>query len=402
VPSNASRVAAHEIDEVDVAIVGGGVVGLAIARTLALRGAALGRAPGIVLLEAEAKTGMGISSRSSEVVHAGLYYPTDSLRARLCVAGREALYRYCEAHAIPHRRTGKLIVATANDQLDQLGALQRKAHDNAVTDVVALDAREIRRVEPALAGVGALWSPSTGIVDSHALMEALRREATEAGVAIVCRTRVVGGHLDDDESSLTIRLATDGEGASSWLRARCLVNAAGLGAQELALGLRGLEAPPPPARHLVKGSYFRLEGVRAPFSRLVYPLPEPGGLGVHLTLDLAGQARFGPDVEWIDREEYTVDPRRADGFYASIRRYWPGLPDGALVPDYAGIRPKISARGAPPADFSIAHAPLRGRARDTVVPGYVGLFGIESPGLTCCLALADEVVDRLLPESGGR
>jgi L-2-hydroxyglutarate oxidase LhgO len=397
-PAGAS---AEACDEVDVVVVGGGVVGLAIARALTLRARVSGFALSVVVLEAEAKTGMGISSRNSEVIHAGLYYPTDSLRARLCVTGREALYRYCEAHGVPHRRTGKLIVATSDDQRPRLAALHAQAHENGVTDVVALDAHAARDLEPALACTAALWSPSTGIVDSHALMEALRREASAAGASIVCRTKVVGGRVDKGESTLTIFVG-DGEGAApSALRTSCLINAAGLGAQRLAASLHGLSAPPPPALHFVKGSYFRLEGVRAPFAHLVYPLPEPGGLGVHLTLDLAGQGRFGPDVEWVDTEDYSVEPHRAEGFYASIRRYWPGLPDGALVPDYAGIRPKISAFGEPPADFSIVQTKLTGASTSPLQPGYLALFGIESPGLTCCLALADEVAGRVLPGSDG-
>lgn len=386
---------------VDVVIVGGGVVGLAVARSLALGAIARGLALSIVLVEAETKTGMGVSSRSSEVIHAGLYYPTDSARARLCVLGREALYVYCASRGVPHRRTGKLIVATSDDQLPRLSALLQQAHANGVTDVVAIDAAEARKREPGLACVAALWSPSTGIIDSHTLMESLRKEAAEAGVTVVCRTRAVGGAVDEDNRSLTLSLEDTETGARSLLRTTCLVNAAGLGAPRLAAAIVGLGDQAIPTLHFVKGNYFRLEGVRAPFSHLVYPLPEPGGLGVHWTLDLAGQGRFGPDVEWIEKEDYAVDPRRADGFYASIRRYWPALPDGALAPDYAGIRPKITGLGAPPADFAVHHRSLPTGPIGPLVPGVVSLFGIESPGLTCCLALADEVVARLFEADRG-
>ncbi len=375
-------------ETVECVVIGAGVVGLAIARACAQRGWET------VIVEAETAIGTGTSSRNSEVIHAGIHYPAGSLKARLCVAGRRQLYAYCEANHVPHRRCGKLIVATDDAQRDALAAIEAAARANGVADLRRLDADAARALEPALHCVAALESPSTGIVDSHALMLALLGDAERAGAMIAYRSPVVGGQV----------IAGDGEAADGGgrgeieleiggdepvtLRARRVINAAGLHAQAVAGALRGLAPESIPRARYAKGNYYSLSG-RAPFSRLVYPVPEPGGLGVHLTLDLANQARFGPDVEWIDTIDYRVDPARAERFYDAIRRYWPALPDAALQPAYSGIRPKLEAAHGGAADFVIQGAPEHG------VPGLVNLYGIESPGLTASLAIADAVLARL-------
>ena len=362
------------MERVECIVIGAGVVGLALARELALRGRE------VVLLEAEDRVGTGISSRNSEVIHAGLYYPTDSLKARLCVAGNRALYAYCAARAVEHRRCGKLIVATEPGQVEALRGLRAKAEANGVLDLQWLEADEARRLEPRLRCAAALLSPSTGIVDSHGLMRALCMDAEAAGAAVVLKSPVLGG-LDTPEG---LRLEVGGAEPMSLVAER-VFNCAGLGAQAVARGFAGIRPGSVPPLHLSKGSYFSLSGA-APFSRLVYPVPDGSHLGVHLTLDLAGQARFGPDLEWVDREDYDVDLRRADGFYAEVRKYWPGLPDGALQPAYAGMRPKLHGPGEPAPDFVIQREDIHG------VPGLVNLFGIESPGLTASLALAEEAI----------
>ena len=355
-------------------MIGAGVVGLAVARSLALGGRE------VIVLEAEDTIGSHTSSRNSEVIHAGIYYPRDSLKARLCVEGRERLYRYCADHGVPHARCGKLIVATDAGQLDELEAIRARAHANGVTDVVAVSAAQARAMEPALACVAALHSPSTGIIDSHAFMLALLGDAEAHGAVLALRSPVQRGGVRDDG-----HIELDVGGAQPMrLAARTVVNSAGLVAPRIAQAIGGFPPGKVPGMWFAKGNYYALTG-HPPFKRLVYPVPEPGGLGVHVTLDLAGQARFGPDVEWIDSIDYTVDPRRAELFYASVRRYWPGLRDGALIPGYAGIRPKITPPGQPAADFL-----LQG-PREHGVAGLVNLFGIESPGLTASLALADAV-----------
>lgn len=363
------------MERVECIVIGGGVVGLALARELALRGRE------VVLLEAEDRVGTGISSRNSEVIHAGIYYPAGSLKARLCVAGNRALYAYCTAHAVAHRRCGKLIVATEPAQVEALRGLEARARANGVRDLQWLEAEEAHRLEPQLRCAAALLSPSTGIVDSHGLMRALRMEAEAAGAAVVLKSPVLGG-MDTPEG---LRVEVGGAEPMS-LTARRVFNCAGLGAQAVARGFAWIRPSSVPPLHLSKGSYFSLSGA-APFSRLVYPVPNQSHLGVHLTLDLAGQARFGPDLEWVDREDYDVDLRRADGFYAEVRKYWPDLPDGALQPAYAGIRPKLHGPGEPAPDFLIQREDVHG------IPGLVNLFGIESPGLTACLALAGETAD---------
>lgn len=353
--------------DVECIVVGAGVVGLAIGRALARSGRE------VLVLEGDTGIGQGTSSRNSEVVHAGLYYTPGSMKARLCVAGRERLYAYCDARGVSYDRMGKLIVATSEAELPALDRVAAAAAANGVT-LTRLTAQEAQAMEPALHCVAALHSPRTGIVDSHALMLAYQGELEEAGGTVVCRAPVRGGTASGGYT-------LDVGGADPMtLTCRVLVNAAGLHAPALA---RALGLPAPPA-FMAKGSYYSLQG-RAPFRRLVYPVPEPGGLGVHLTLDLGGQARFGPDVEWVTAEDYDVDPHRADGFYAAIRRYWPGLPDGALTAGYAGIRPKITGPGEPAADFRIDGPASHGRG------GLVQLFGIESPGLTASLAIGDYV-----------
>jgi L-2-hydroxyglutarate oxidase LhgO len=318
------------------------------------------------------------------VIHAGIYYPTGSLKARLCVAGRDALYRYCALHGVAHRRIGKLIVATDPQQMATLEALHAQAEANGVGDLVALDGDAARRLEPNLVtAIAALHSPSTGIIDSHGLMLAYQGEAEDHGAMIAFNAPVEGGRVDKDRIVLQV-----GGPEPAEIAARIVVNAAGLGAQGVARALAGLDPTTVPPLHYAKGNYFQLQA-RPPFGRLIYPVPEPGGLGVHLTLDLGGRCRFGPDVEWVERIDYAVDPRRGDRFYAAIRRYWPGLRDGALAPDYCGIRPKLGPAGSPNADFVIQGPAAHG------VPGLVNLYGIESPGLTASLAIADEVLARL-------
>jgi L-2-hydroxyglutarate oxidase LhgO len=336
-----------------------------------------------VILEAEDAIGTHTSSRNSEVIHAGIYYPRGSLKARACVAGRERLYAYCAERGVPHRRCGKLIVAADAAQVPALEGILAKAHANGVTDVVRIGTAEVHGMEPEIACVAALHSPSTGIIDSHALMLAYLGDAENAGAMLALKSPLEGVTVRAD--GFEVRVA----GADPIL-ARSLVNAAGLRAPSLARRFEGYPAGKAPPEHYAKGNYYTLAR-RAPFSRLVYPVPEPGGLGVHVTLDLGGRARFGPDVEWVESIDYRVDPARAERFYAALRRYWPGLPDGALEPGYAGIRPKISARGEPAADFVVQGPRVHG------VPNLVQLFGIESPGLTASLALADDAAV-LLPE----
>ena len=362
------------MDEAACVVIGAGVVGLALARRLALDGR------DVLILEAEDRFGTGASSRNSEVIHSGLYYPQDALKARLCVAGNRALYRYCQDHQVDHQRCGKLIVAADASQLEALRGLQAKGLANGV-DLRWLEGREARALEPALRCEAALLSPATGIVASHGLMKALLAEAEAGGAVLALRCPVTGGAAQDGG----VRLDVGGPEPLTIL-ARQVYNCAGLGAVALARAIQGVDPRSVPAFHLAKGSYFGLAG-RAPFTRLVYPVPEAAGLGTHFTLDLGGQARFGPDVEWVDTLDYDVDPARCLGFYEAVRRYWPGLPDGALQPAYAGIRPKLQGPGEPARDFLIQGPEAHG------VTGLVNLLGIESPGLTACLAIADFVAN---------
>jgi L-2-hydroxyglutarate oxidase LhgO len=359
------------MERVDAVVIGAGAVGLAIARALALRGRE------VLILEAAERFGSGVSSRNSEVIHAGIYYPRGSLKARLCVAGRELLYAFCREHGVAHRRCGKLIVASSDSQLAELGRTRAAALANGV-ELVPLGQPDALALEPALRCAAALHSPVTGIIDAHAYMLALLGQAESRGALLACDSAVTGLALEADG----FRVAVNGAPAS--LHARTLVNSAGLSAPQVARLMEGFPPERVPTAYFAKGSYFTLAS-RAPFARLIYPLPIPGGLGVHLTLDLAGRARFGPDVEWVGELDYAVDVKRAAGFYDAIRAWWPALADGALEPAYAGIRPKITGPGEPAADFRIDGPAAHG------VPGLVQLFGIESPGLTASLAIAEHV-----------
>lgn len=365
--------------DIGAVVIGGGVVGLAVARALALAG----HAPW--LLERNAHFGEETSSRNSEVIHAGLYYEQGSLKGTLCVEGKERLYAFCEARGVPHARLGKLVVAADAGELAALETLIGKAAANGVTDLRLLSGAEAMALEPALSVAGAVLSPSSGIIDSHALMLALIGEAEAHGATLVTGAPVQGGRLLGD-GRFEIDVATD---PPVRLRAAHLVNCAGLWAQQVARALEGIDPASIPPQRLAKGNYFALRG-RAPVSRLVYPVPGGGGLGVHVTLDLGGRAKFGPDVEWLgearpDAVDYRVEPARADVFYAAVRRYWPGLPDGALLPDYAGVRPKLAMADGQNVDFRIDGGAVHG------APGHAMLYGIESPGLTASLALADRV-----------
>ncbi|QID17562.1 NAD(P)/FAD-dependent oxidoreductase [Nitrogeniibacter mangrovi] len=361
------------METVDCVVIGAGVVGLACAQALA----AAGRE--VIILEREAAFGTGISARNSEVIHAGLYYPTGSLKARLCVAGRERLYRWCADHDVAHARCGKLVVATRPEQVPALEALHRKAEANGVCDLQRLDRARVAELEPELDVAAALLSPATGIVDSHGFMLSLLGAAEAHGAMLALGSPVLGGRRDGDGVVLEV-----GGEAPMALRARWVINAAGLDAVALGHAIEGAPAGSIPGAWFARGVYFTLSG-RAPFSHLIYPLPEPGGLGVHLTLDLGGQAKFGPDVEWIDSPDYRVDPQRSTRFVEAVRRWWPQLDAGRLQPGYAGVRPKIVGAGMADADFRID-----GPARHGVA-GLIHLFGIESPGLTAALAIGEAV-----------
>jgi L-2-hydroxyglutarate oxidase LhgO len=367
-------------EQVDCVVIGAGVVGLAVARALAMRGRET------LVLEAEAAIGTGTSSRNSEVIHAGIHYPAGSAKASLCVAGKQLLYDYCEARGIEHRRCGKLIVAAEPEQVRTLENIGTTARANGVNDLLWLSAAEASAMEPALHCIAALLSPSTGIVDSHGLMLALQGDLERAGGTVALRAPVRGGRCGRGVIHLQA-----GAQETMELAARVVVNSAGLYAQEVARRIAGIPPGSIPPTFYAKGNYYVLLG-KPPFEHLIYPVPEPGGLGVHLTIDLAGQGKFGPDVEWIEKLDYAVDPARAASFYRVIRRYWPQLPDGALHPGYAGIRPKLSGAGAPAADFLIQGPQSHG------VRGWINLYGIESPGLTAALAIGEQVANAVAAE----
>ena len=363
-----------------VMVIGAGVVGLAIAREAVLRG------HDVIMAEAADGIGTGTSSRNSEVIHAGLYYPTGSKRALHCPRGRRMLYAYCASHGIPHRKIGKLFIVTKDADIPKLEAIHAQALANGVENVTMLEAAAAKRMEPALSCVAAFHSAETGIVDSHRFMLALEGDVEDRGGVIAFNTPIE--HIARDRASWRVDFGGAEPGS---ITVDAVINSAGHGAQRLAHATDGYPAARVPKHMLAKGNYFGFGG-RAPFSRLIYPAPVPGGLGIHITLDLAGRMRFGPDVEWIDTMDFNVDPRRGDAFYAAIRTYWPGLPDNSLFPDYAGIRPKVTGPGEPAADFVIDGPAEHG------LPGLVHLFGIESPGLTSALSLAEEVVSAAAPD----
>jgi L-2-hydroxyglutarate oxidase LhgO len=366
------------MDRVDALVVGAGAVGLAVARALAQAGRET------IVAEVRNGIGQGVSSRNSEVIHAGLYYTPGSLKARLCVRGKELLYALCASHGVDHRRCGKLTVANSTAESAALRGLQQRAAANGVP-VEWLEAAQAVALEPALQCQAALLSPSTGVVDSHGFMLALQGDLERAGGMVALDSQVVSASLSTGGAHV-VRMADGSE-----LEAGVLVNSAALHACSLARRFEGLAPRFVPREYFAKGNYYAL-AAKAPFTHLIYPAPADAWLGVHLTLDMGGQAKFGPDIEWLDVEtpeqiDYAVDPRRADGFYAEVRRYWPELPDGSLAPSYSGVRPKIHGRGEPAADFRIDGPALHG------VPGLVNLFGIESPGLTSALAIAELVVE---------
>lgn len=362
---------------VDCVVIGGGVVGIATARELAKSGRE------VWLLEAANELGSETSSRNSEVIHAGIYYPKDSLKARFCVQGRRKLYQYCDQKQIPYKRCGKLIVATTHSQVAQLEDILLKGRANDVEELDIIDGRAVKHLEPELYALAAIRSPVTGIIDSHELMLQLKHDAEQMGAQFVLNSPVLSGEVVDKG----IELLVD-QKAPFRLTAKVVVNSAGLDAVNVLSAIKYFPAEYIPDFYMAKGNYFSL-ATRAPFKHLVYPVPEAGGLGVHLTLDLAGQARFGPDVEWVAEKHYPVDESRKNAFEEAIKRYWPNLPHDSLQPAYAGIRPKLCAPGEGSSDFIIQDAAIHG------VPGLVNLLGIESPGLTSCLSIAEAVVERI-------
>jgi L-2-hydroxyglutarate oxidase LhgO len=366
---------ASKLGGMTVLVVGAGVVGLAAARAIARRGAT------VMVAEKAGSIGSGISSRNSEVMHAGMYYPTGSLRARHCVDGQRRLYAYCESHHIPHRKCGKLIVALEPGEEARIEEIQRQGTINGVRGLELISRADAIRMEPNLSCAAALHSPETGVIDSHQYMVALQGDIEDAGGAIAFHSEVTGARRRGDGWEVSVN------GADT-LEVDALVNCAALGAQKVARATEGYPGERVPPLFLAKGNYFACSGKPA-FTRLIYPAPVEHGLGRHLTLDIAGRMKFGPDVEWVEQEDYEVDPRREDLFYASVRRFWPGLPDGALRADYSGIRPKISGPGQPQQDFLIDGPAEHG------LPGLVQMFGIESPGLTSSLSLGEAVADRL-------
>ena len=383
------------MEQVDTVVIGAGVVGLAVARALALSGRE------VMVIEKEVAVGQGVSSRNSEVVHGGLYYPTGSLKAKLCVRGKELLYAYCAKRGLPYQQCGKLIVATDASQMEKLAKIEAQAAANGVP-VQRLSSAQAKAIEPELECLAALLSPTTGIVSAHDLMTALQGDLENAGGMVALATQVESVRFfkgNEALSGVLIAQSAMESGANAEqieLGFHHLINATGLYAPLLARRFEGLQSEHIPPAHFAKGNYYSLAG-KAPFKHLIYPIPEAAGLGVHLTLDLGGQAKFGPDVQWLegidspDHIDYSVDPRRADGFYAEVRKYWPGLRDGQLTPSYSGVRPKITAPHEAAADFVIQGQATHG------VRGLVNLFGIESPGLTSCMAIGEEVAEMIKP-----
>ena len=360
-------------ERVDCVVIGAGVVGLAIARSVALSGR------DVIVVEKADAIGTETSSRHSEVIHAGIYYSPGSMKARFCVAGKKAMYAFCDDHGVDYNNCGKIIVATNDEQLPELDRLKITAAANGVTDLQWITPEQVTEMEPSVFCVGALWSPSTGILDSHAYMLALQGDAEEAGAVFAFMAPVNGGQVMNDG----IRLDCGGDAPTS-LVANLVINTAGLWAPSLSSKISGVPAETVPAAYYCKGNYYTLSG-KSPFSRPIYPVPEKAGLGVHVTVDLAGQVRFGPDVEWVDGIDYDVDPARADKFYEEVRKYYPALEDGAIQPGYSGIRPKIQSPDEAARDFLIQGPDDHG------IAGLINLYGIESPGMTSSLAIADYV-----------
>ena len=366
-------------EHIQTVVIGAGVVGLAITRKLAMSGRE------VVLLETEDAIGTATSARNSEVIHAGIYYPKGSFKARFCVEGNKQMYAYCEERSIPHRRIGKLVVATNSDEVPDLEAIKQKAAANGAEELRFLSASEITELEPHIDVSGALFSPSTGIVDSHSLMLSYQGEAEDHGAMIAFLSPVIGGLIEDLKISLLV-------GGETPMKLTCdeVINTAGLGAQSISQSIKGINPDTIPKLYYAKGNYYTLTG-KNPFNHLIYPVPVANGLGTHSTMDMGGQTKFGPDVEWIDEIDYEVNPKRSDSFYKSIRRFWPGLPDGAIQPGYSGIRPNLIGPNGKTlnSDFIIQGA------KDHGIAGMVNLYGIESPGLTSSLAIADYVLERL-------
>ncbi len=360
-------------EQVDCAVIGTGVVGLAIARELAITGRE------VIVLEAADAIGTHTSSRNSEVIHAGLYYPKGSLKARLCVSGKSMLYDYCAQHGVPHRNSGKIVVAVTMDEIATLRSYVEKAEANAVRDLRWLSREELRELEPAVDCVAGFLSPSTGIIDSHALMLAYQGDAQNSGATVVFKSPVESGAVGSDRIVLNV-----GGDEPMTIACRIVINSAGLFAQNVARSIEGVPAPSIPSQYFAKAHYYTLSG-KPPFRRLVYPVASNAHLGVHVTVDMAGQIRFGPDVSWVDSVDYSFDHSREPLFYEAIRKYYPGLKDGQLQPGYTGIRPKVSGPKEPAADFIISGP------QDHGIGGLVNLFGIESPGLTAALAIAAHV-----------
>ena len=365
-------------ENVDCVVIGAGVIGLACARALAVEGRE------VIILEQADAIGTETSSRHSEVIHAGIYYEPGSLKARFCVEGKIKMYQFMEERGIPFKKLGKLIVATSEDQISALNQIKQRAESNGVMDLELLSHNEVIAREPNLRCITALWSPSTGVADSHSYMLGLQGDAESNGAMLAFFAPVESAELQDDGICLNV-----GGNDPMQLKAKTVINAAGLHTQRLTHGFKGFPKEKIPVWHYCKGNYYSLSGCKAPFNSLIYPAPEEAGLGVHLTLDLAGQARFGPDVEWIDEINYDVDPKRSNSFYAAVRKYWPDLPDDSLQPGYSGIRPKIQAPGEPATDYVIQGP------HDHGVDGLVNLYAIESPGMTSSLAIGDYIVEML-------
>lgn len=364
------------MEKLDCVVIGAGVIGLAVARALALAGRE------VIVHEANDCIGSGVSSRNSEVIHAGIYYPSASLKARFCVDGRNRLYDYCKAHGVPFKRCGKFVIATSEQQQAGLQTILENARANGVGDIVPLDKAEMRSREPQLRCFSALWSPSTGIIDSHAYMLALQGDLEDAGGAVVFNSAVTGGMAKNEKLLLDVH----DNGDKFRLTASTVINCAGIDGDKLARAIEGIKSEAIPEYSYARGNYFSYSG-KAPFTSLIYPVPDEYGLGIHVTLDMSGNIRFGPDVEWIDKIDYEVNPDRGELFYEAIRSYWPDIKDDSLFPAYSGIRPKINGKGLPAVDFCIQDENEHG------VAGLINLFGIESPGLTSSLALADYVRD---------